>query len=1166
MRIRRLYLQAFGPFTDRVLDFGAEPATLVVVHGRNEAGKSSALRAISDLRFGIPPQSSDDFLHSHPDMRVGGEFIGHDGQGYSLVRRKGRSPTLYLADFAHPEAPAATPASPEIEGLLTCGLTKQQHDMMFGIDHETLREGGEALLSGEGEVGAALFEASAGIRSVPAILEQLDQSARKYFMPGARGRNAKINEALAAFQLHQSAVKQAQVKPAAWNDLDRRQEDAAAEVERLETRWQELHASLVLLGELRAVAPLLSTLDAAGQVLDELRDAPILSLTAAEERAAAEAGLADAQHNATLARSEIDAQSGVLTTVVEDEAILSIDSMVKRFIAAAESASRYEGDRGNAEMTISELEATLSRLAQGISPGLSLDSVISGSPGKARRAEIESLLRASEEAKRAVQQHETMAPRQADTVQERHVDSITKDARVMLRMALLQVTRSEAELQRLSALPAEIKVAQRAAELALAAANLRDEPEFRNLRPLLDAQIDSCLTMTNKHEGLIESNKRRIDEINTAIRTTEELHTRLSAEGSVPTRSDVLEARRAREAMWSRIRGEYIDHPLSHADVQPASTRTGPASYEASVQTADRVVDALASDTQRASELQQCRDTISALLRDRATLAAEVELTGAELASQSSVWAALVKAAYLPTLAPAALREWQRLLPVVQRALENWRAKDDERLQLLQKETQLLLLLREALIAAGILEADEERDLNSLIVAGEEIERECKEHDAAIERATGETQERQRQAQQWSIKKAELAAAAELAARLLEPIYSALWLPAESSEIGVRVRLAELEEIAGLNAEKITCESTRARAQKALEELSARAANVATLLKDEPPGDLSLYAERLTRRLDEAERAHAMKTRAAQRVESAQHSLADHLATARRHHERLDKLCVAAGVLAAHELPQSELDSQRKRGAQATVDISNGQLANASKRKINELRELLANREFAKMDSETNSLTQAQTQTESALALARQTEEKARAELNAIDGSDAASVAREALERAAAGVRGNMGPWIRGKIAHSILAEALRRFRDRAQGPMLVAATTYFAKMTGGRFIRLVSEDSEKAAVLVAVRTDGTRIRVEAMSEGTRDQLYLALRLAALDFRRTAGVDLPLILDDVLITSDEERVAAILDALTEAAQSHQVMVFTHHQHIVDIATRRAGAAHIVSLQ
>ena len=54
MKIRRLHLRAFGPFTDRILDFTGDGAARVcVVVGDNEAGKSSALPAIEALLFGF---------------------------------------------------------------------------------------------------------------------------------------------------------------------------------------------------------------------------------------------------------------------------------------------------------------------------------------------------------------------------------------------------------------------------------------------------------------------------------------------------------------------------------------------------------------------------------------------------------------------------------------------------------------------------------------------------------------------------------------------------------------------------------------------------------------------------------------------------------------------------------------------------------------------------------------------------------------------------------------------------------------------------------------------------------------------------------------------------------------------------------------------------------
>jgi uncharacterized protein YhaN len=74
-------------------------------------------------------------------------------------------------------------------------------------------------------------------------------------------------------------------------------------------------------------------------------------------------------------------------------------------------------------------------------------------------------------------------------------------------------------------------------------------------------------------------------------------------------------------------------------------------------------------------------------------------------------------------------------------------------------------------------------------------------------------------------------------------------------------------------------------------------------------------------------------------------------------------------------------------------------------------------------------------------------------------------------------------------------------------------------------------------------------------AEGTLDQLYLALRLAALDVRRAAGVDVPVILEDALMTSDDDRSGVMLEALADFARGNQVLVFTHHRHIADIAVK-----------
>ena len=72
------------------------------------------------------------------------------------------------------------------------------------------------------------------------------------------------------------------------------------------------------------------------------------------------------------------------------------------------------------------------------------------------------------------------------------------------------------------------------------------------------------------------------------------------------------------------------------------------------------------------------------------------------------------------------------------------------------------------------------------------------------------------------------------------------------------------------------------------------------------------------------------------------------------------------------------------------------------------------------------------------------------------------------------------------------------------------------------------------------------------MSEGTRDQLYLALRLASLEQQFETNEPLPLLVDD-LVNFDDDRAAAGIHVLAEIAQRTQVIFFTHHHHLLDIA-------------
>ncbi|MGH7750968.1 MAG: ATP-binding protein, partial [Candidatus Dormibacteria bacterium] len=161
----------------------------------------------------------------------------------------------------------------------------------------------------------------------------------------------------------------------------------------------------------------------------------------------------------------------------------------------------------------------------------------------------------------------------------------------------------------------------------------------------------------------------------------------------------------------------------------------------------------------------------------------------------------------------------------------------------------------------------------------------------------------------------------------------------------------------------------------------------------------------------------------------------------------------------------------------------------------------------------------------------------------------------DAMAGAAATVRNTLPLQIRTRLAHALLQEAVRRFKERSQAPMLKSASGYFAQITGNEFEGLINDDSNESPVIAAKRPGGAILSVEAMSDGTRDQLYLALRLAALKLQRERGVDLPVILDDVLMASDDVRAGCIFKALADFSASGQVIVFTHHDHLCDVARR-----------
>jgi uncharacterized protein YhaN len=171
--------------------------------------------------------------------------------------------------------------------------------------------------------------------------------------------------------------------------------------------------------------------------------------------------------------------------------------------------------------------------------------------------------------------------------------------------------------------------------------------------------------------------------------------------------------------------------------------------------------------------------------------------------------------------------------------------------------------------------------------------------------------------------------------------------------------------------------------------------------------------------------------------------------------------------------------------------------------------------------------------------------------------AEQAAQAQEALER----IRSNVERFVRARVGSLILAREIERYREENQGPMLTKASQLFARLTLGSFAGVRAGFNDKDRVVIkCVREGNVEVDVDGLSEGTRDQLYLSLRLASLLRYADLAEPMPLVLDDVLIQFDDERSGAALQVIAEVATRMQVLFFTHHARVVDLARSAVPAA------
>lgn len=140
-------------------------------------------------------------------------------------------------------------------------------------------------------------------------------------------------------------------------------------------------------------------------------------------------------------------------------------------------------------------------------------------------------------------------------------------------------------------------------------------------------------------------------------------------------------------------------------------------------------------------------------------------------------------------------------------------------------------------------------------------------------------------------------------------------------------------------------------------------------------------------------------------------------------------------------------------------------------------------------------------------------------------------------------------------VAQALLDEAQRAYEAERQPALVRRAGELFSHFTYGRYAGLAASIGEGGG-LTAVLAGSAGVRSpEQLSRGTREQLYLAMRLAFIGELGETGRALPLLMDDVMVDFDDERKVHVAETLAAVAEGRQIVIFTCHEATAELFGR-----------
>jgi uncharacterized protein YhaN len=1155
MKFDQLQLCPFGPFDALTLDFSGGTQSLHLVCGPNEAGKSTTLRAITGFLYGIPTRSRDGFLYPNSDLRIVARIESKLTGEITLSRRKGAKNTLTDND--------RQPVDESRLSQFLGGLDETTFANMYGLSHETLVEGGKGLLDSGGAMAESLFQAGTGLADLRTTLSRLDDEAQSLFAP--RRKNATINAAREKYDQAAKATSEQAVLSRTWATLEEEFREknekigkARAEVRALSAEMQRLERYLNALPHYRRHLVLSDEIAQLGEV-------PILPPSAARDREKAQKTLEDNQAASGRHKAAIEKTTARLREIDVSPLFLSHEETVLLLQQQLGSKRKADADLPNVRHEQRADEEQARRILREIGADLALEQVESIRPTALHRIRIRDL----------ISSHRSLAQKLADK----------RDTIAQAEMKLGRAKREIAALPERAdtfALSTALQAAQRFPQIDEQIAAETSKCDLLSQQvliatqqlPLWDGTPESLEQLPvpahetiERYDGLFrEADNRekgigqRRDDVQGRLQAVENQIAAHRLGGDLPTEDDLLNARNRRDRGWRLVQaawGSGRQNDMVDNDFAPDQPLA--AAFGHSIVDADTVGDRLRSDANRVAEYAAMLKTKNDILETRREIEETADAFAAQRALLKAEWEEVWQPLGISPLPPMDMRSWLTRqtrtatdIAALRQAKASVRDLEDKRRDL---ATALVAPLRDMGLNAAQTQ-DDGPVLAPLMAQARQKLQEIADMDATrgklsdriavLEEAiANDCSQRDRAAADLDKWQADWSAAVRTIG------LSQATTPDEADAV-----LEQLTELfrcvdkAARNRLRVT------GMERDASEFDAKVADVVRAVANDLASASSEQAAvtlgtRLAKMREESvEQSQLRKQMARDQDQLAECEAAIFAATATLEHLMWQAQCGTVADLVATEEKSERLRTLK--GNLTTVQETLGQFAASGSldRLFAELSAIdpdTLSSQIADLDLQIRTWEHQMSGIDQAIGSIRERRDR-------INGNDAAATAASQAQNALAEIRSGVERYVRVRVAHGLLKRYMDLYREQNQGPVLKMASALFSRLTLGSFAGLLTDfDDSDNSVLQGIKPNGKTVPVEGMSSGTRDVLFLALRLASLHHQLAASEPIPFILDDILVNLDDQRAAVTLKVLAELSEKTQVLFFTHHDHLRQLA-------------